>query len=260
MLRFQQAVNLGIASILVIPAVALQGGGSESLEQALEETIAALDQLVRLEDRLEGGDREAREMLLVATEEPLAAGPNRDAYLDTLRRDVNVLTMQLEREESMPAPRTMIDGDSPVPTAEFPVNGSVKPLTTGLTEEERRILAGIDSPLPGAATANLKPTLSLEEEGFVVDPVLMGRSYFRAGRYVEGAELLATHKSIPEGAYWLGRCLEKLERFNEAIEAYSSVLEPVQTGYIADRARNDMEFLKWKQEFQSKVNNIQRGQ
>lgn len=260
MLRFQQAINLGIASILVIPAVALQSGNGQSLEQALEDTIAALDHLVRIDDQLGSGDSQARELLLSATEDPLAAGPKRDEYLDTLRRDVNILTMQLDRETPVPTPGEMVDGEVSIPVGQFPKQGSIAKPTTGLSEEARRQLAGINSPLPGAATADKNPKLALEDEGFVVDPVLLGRSYFRAGRFVEGVELLSKHKTTADGAYWLGRCLEKLERFNEAIEAYSSVLEQTQTGYIADRARNDMEFLKWKQEFQTKINNTQRGQ
>ena len=54
MMKFQTVCNLGIASILVIPAVALQGQNGSGLEVALDETVAALDHLVQIQGKLDG--------------------------------------------------------------------------------------------------------------------------------------------------------------------------------------------------------------
>ena len=261
MLKFQQVINMGIASILVIPAVALQGEQSHSLEEALENTVSALDHLVRVRDERDTSDPDTRSMIIASTESPLAAGPQRDKYLDDLRRDVNVLGMQLESVEQAAPEREMIQGRESGPTASFAGNTSTNTQpTTGLTDQDRAALSDIQAPLPGVKTRNPQLAVEIEEEGFIVDPVLLGRSYYRAGRYLEGSELLANETKNPEGIYWYGRCLEKLARFDEAITAYGSVLETAESSYLADRARNDLEFLTWKREFQSKINSSKRNQ
>ncbi len=254
MLKFQQAINMGIASILVIPAIALQGEQSKSLEEALENTISALDHLVRVRDEKDVADPTTRAMIVAATEPAMAAGPQRDQYLNDLRRDVSVLAMELESVENKRAPREMIQGSHQEPTASFNANGGSAQRTTGLSDQDRQDLSNIQAPLPGVKQSDPKVTLQIEEDGFVVDPILLGRSYYRGGRFLEGAELLANQSDSAEGLYWYGRCLEKLDRFDEAIEAYSAVLEKSESSYLADRARNDREFLTWKREFQSKIN------
>ncbi len=260
MLKFQQVINMGIASILVIPAVALQGDRGQGLEAALEDTIAALDHLVRVRDTRDVADPETREMIVAATEAPIAAGPQRDQYLDTLRRDVNVLTMQLESVEQSPKQRQMIQGSSNAPQVDFNGTGRTSQPTTGLSEQERRNLAGIQAPLPGVNMKAPIATIAIEEDGFVVDRLLLGQSYYRAGRYLESAEILSRQPGNAEAVYWYARCLEKLERFDEAIDLYGSVLKLTESTYLADRARNDLEFLTWKREFQSKINSSKQGQ
>ena len=47
--------------------------------------------------------------------------------------------------------------------------------------------------------------------------------------------------------------LIKEDRFEEAIEMYEDVLATEETGYLADRARNDLEVLKWKRQFQNRL-------
>lgn len=264
MMKFQTAINLGIASLLVIPAVALQSRNAGGLEVALEETVAALEHLAQVQSKLDAKDPQAVDLVLGATEEPMPAGEERDSYMTRLRRDVNVLAMQLERAERKSLEtqmvsfdgRVMIDGTQP-PRAPFDPSeyvsaepGAIGP-KVGLTPEERAMLSNMPLPLPGAEGPPQKP-VSLEEEGFVADPVLLGRSYYRAGRFVEGAHLLASNTD-PEARYWRGRCLERLERFDEAIEVYEAVLAAEGAGYLADRARNDLEFLKWKRQFQNRL-------
>jgi len=258
MLKFQQAINMGIASILVIPAVALQGEHSTSLEEALENTISALDHLVRIRDKEDTNDPNTRAMVISATEAPMAAGPQRDQYLTDLRRDVSVLSMELDSAEITAPDRVMIQGSEPGPGASFNGSGQVAQRTTGLTDQDRQALSGIQAPLPGAKHTDPKVSLEIEEEGFIVDVILLGRSYYRGSRFVEGAELLASETTNPEGVYWYGRCLEKLDRFDEAITAYTTVLEQTESTYLADRAKNDLEFLTWKREFQSKINRNQQ--
>lgn len=254
MLKFQHAINMGIASILVIPAVALQGEQSKTLEGALESTISALDSLVRIRDEHDVSDPETRAMIASVTETPMASGPQRDQYLQELRRDVNVLTMEFDSVKVEAQPREMIQGKLAEHGASFNSTGESHGITTGLTDADRQQISSIPAPLPGVKHADPKTALEIEEADFVVDTILLGRSYYRAGRFAEGAELLASETKNAEGVYWYGRCLEKLDRFDEAITAYGVVLEQAESTYLADRAQNDLEFLTWKREFQSKIN------
>ena len=47
-----------------------------------------------------------------------------------------------------------------------------------------------------------------------------GRLFFRAGRYAEALTVLEAVEHVPESSYWLARCYERLQRFDEAIELY----------------------------------------
>ena len=253
MMKFTQMVNMGIASILVIPAVALQGEAPGSLEQALHETVATLDHLVKIQTKLEEADTAGIGMILAATEPALPATPERDGYLETLRQDVSRLAMRLDISEGelpiqIDVPeRQMINGDA-TPKSNEPMRSG--PRTTGLDETQRQALSGVIAPRfdTKSSAASLKQRKSLEPEDYVADPMRLGRSYFRAGRYDEGVKILEKTPGM-EAIYWLGRCLEKLERVEEAIAAYEKITLSGESGYVVDRARNDLEFLKWKRDF-----------
>ena len=105
MLKFNYALNLGLATLLVVPAVTLGSGGEDSLEATLQRTLKALDQLAAVEQRLQSGDASAIHTVIAATEAPLptpAEEPGaRDALLETLRHDVARLQGETERLENV---------------------------------------------------------------------------------------------------------------------------------------------------------------
>ena len=53
----------------------------------------------------------------------------------------------------------------------------------------------------------------------------------------------------PEAQYWRARCLEKLGRTADAIVAYGQVSALPDAGFAAERAKEDLEFLQWRLEF-----------
>ena len=98
MLKFQYIVNLGLATVLAVPAVTLGAGQNESLETTLQRTLAALEELAGVEKRLEARDGTAIGEAVRLTETPapaLAAAPGGDDdALDKLREQVLQLSFR----------------------------------------------------------------------------------------------------------------------------------------------------------------------
>jgi hypothetical protein len=101
----------------------------------------------------------------------------------------------------------------------------------------------------GKETRNKK---GLEGEGFSADSVRQARLLILAERPLEALDLL---KRAPDGAevkYWRARSLEKLGRLDEAISTYREVTSDATAGPLALRAGQDVEFLEWKRDFESR--------
>jgi tetratricopeptide (TPR) repeat protein len=248
MLKFTYITSLGILGMFAVPP-ALQGTGSFGLEKALDETIAALDQLTETQSTLTAGDYSAVEALLSSTEPPVAAPQEATAIKNKLRDDVSRLQMALDTLES--------DYVLPPVTVES-VGVKSKQRSTGLTDEQRSEIGGILVPVPGGKqTSEIlteEGTASFERAGFTADYARHGRAYYRAGRYDEGITLLRhAPDSDAEAMYWRGRCLERVGRLNEAVAAYAMVIENPSAGSLAGRAQDDRGFLEWKIAFSSKI-------
>ena len=52
--------------------------------------------------------------------------------------------------------------------------------------------------------------------------------------------------------YWRARCLEKLNRNDEALSAYAELVADPAAGDIALRAGEDLDFLRWRMEFMAR--------
>ena len=89
-----------------------------------------------------------------------------------------------------------------------------------------------------------------EAEGYAADPLLLGRALYRQARYQEAIEVLKPQKGEPDGRYWIARSLEKLGKNDEAIEAYGAVIAMPEAAHLSKRASEDIEFLKWRMEFE----------
>lgn len=264
MLKFNYFTNLGLATLVVVPAVTLGTSQNESLEQTLKRTLHALDQLAAIEQRLNSGDATAVPAALAACELPLPTPPDRpqarDELLETLRGDVARLEGEVELVESgssgapahpKAATRSKVDdAEVPAPPA----------ATTGLDDAARRLLGARTSlPVNTAATQpsttnTTRPAPSsartFENDGYAADTLKLGRALYRQSRYAEALTTFEQRREDAECSYWRARTLEKLGRDADAIKAYGEVIELKDAGQHADRAKEDLEFLQWRLSFE----------
>ncbi len=264
MLKFNYFTNLGLATLVVVPAVTLGTSQNESLEQTLKRTLHALDQLAAIEQRLATGDATAVSAVLAATELPLPTPPDRpqarDELLDTLRGEVARLEGEVELVES---------GAQVAPTRPKPAtNGKVDDVgvppppaaTTGLDDAARRLL-GARTSVP-VVTPTTQPSSSMtsrpvastarafENDGYAADTLKLGRALYRQSRYAEALVTFEQRREDAECSYWRARTLEKLGRDSDAITAYGEVIALKDAGAHADRAKEDLEFLEWRLSFE----------
>ena len=103
--------------------------------------------------------------------------------------------------------------------------------TTGLDESTRKILGAITPPNLHAApsidpvvreTKAEDEPVRYEAEGYTADALRLARVHYKQARYSKALEVLAGDEG-PEPTYWRARCLERLGRYDEALEAYLRV-------------------------------------
>ena len=261
MMKFTQAINVAVASVLVVPAVTLQGGVAHSLRESLDRTLVALETLAGIDQRLQVEGREAVAEVLEHTEPALAQDAGdpaaRDRLLDSLRADVGSLQAELDRAQRAAAPRA---DQQPLELALEPAAQAA--VTTGLDDDLRALLASsrarprITAPAeraPKQAAAEDPEKLALEGEDFTADPLRLAQAYYRKGRFEQAVALLEEKGQGPEALYWKARSLEKLGLHEAAIEAYTAVSGREDAGALASRALEDIEFLKWRLEFEQQT-------
>ncbi len=248
--------NAAIGVLLLVPALTLQGRSPASLEEALESTLRALEALGAIEQRIAHSDPEAVGVLLASTEPaPEAPQALEHALLD-LRAEVSSLECELDGLHAQTAGPAQQDPQAQ--DADAGAGGAPIAPTTGLDDATRRRLAGSAlsaveplaqvEPLAaaGAAAAVLH---SFEAPGYMADALRLARACYRQGRWHEGLALLEGRDGTPAETYWRARCLEKLERNDEAIAAYERLVADPAGGWEAARAREDLEFLRWRLDF-----------
>jgi tetratricopeptide (TPR) repeat protein len=277
MMKYTYVTNLAIATVLVIPAVAIQDdAGGSGLGGTLQGTIDALDELVRIQEGFAQGNAAALDRILGATEAPILDPRGRDEFLVKLREEVNGLQTQVDQAgnnsaTSMPhlptGAQVPLAGMGPaLPPGGPGAFGSAQRtqatqiarpqipphnVTSGLTSEMREALQSQQLPInPLSPTILNDPSKqrAFEKAGFSADIMRQGRLYFRAGRYAEALTLLEKDAEKPEAMYWIARCFEKLGREDEALEKYRAVMNSGEVTF-ARRAKHDVDFLEWKRNF-----------
>ena len=256
MMKFQYAINLGLATLLVVPAVTLGASTNDSLEDTLARTIQALEQLAGIEQRLHEHDVTAIDDARAWSEAPLAvpeANPGaRDDLLLELRGNVARLQGDLDGLQSR-APAGSVSAP-PLP-ADVTEETSVPagPATVGLDELARRRLTQRPKPAIDTAPVAVQPAQGaksgaprLEPEGYTADPLKLGRAYYRQGRYDQALTAFEGLTGNVEGLYWKARSLEKLGRNAEAIAAFGQVIATPDGGALIERAKEDLDFLQWR--------------
>lgn len=263
MLKYTPAINLLFGSLLVLPAasgISLQDGG---LLESIEASSMALEQLGIVQRGLQQGDTRSIQDLLRMTEPPLGSGPELGERLNQLRSDVGQLQQRVDRAAA--GSETAATGGSATGNIEaggmqiqrgpggLVING-------GETQATRR--AGVDAStlvdvgtrVPGTTpiTPGHQPKTDFEHgEDFLADKLSMGRLLCKAGQYDKALEQLQTLNQ-PEAQYWTAVCLERVGRIQEAMARYEYVSGLENAGPFAETARNDLAFLRWKQEFQER--------
>jgi len=251
--------NAAIASVLVVPAITLQGGAPASLEASLERTLISLETLTGIGHGVESGQRDAVGALIASTEAALPNPRVRDELLSSLRVDVSALERELD---GLHGPASAQDSlvPSSISSAGLP---PVAP-THGMDEATRRLLAQPTRIRPlatssapttgtGAASADTARTepkkRKFEAAGYTADALALARAYYRKGEWMDALALLQGRDTVPAETYWRARCLEKLERNTEAVAAYEKVMAHPDGGWEAQRAREDLDFLRWRMKF-----------
>jgi hypothetical protein len=269
-------VNAAVAGVLLLPALSLTGDRATNLERSLEETLVALQSLAGLREELPTrlqGQPEARRgtvgAVLGSTEGPITDARVRDTLLATLRDDVGRLQTDLDRLRQKR--RATAGGRTPpeaavalAPTTlDRPYPEDVQqPLvvvpTVGLDANARARLSDVGRPATARSIVERRSDTErtparAEEQGFSADRVRQGHALYRAERFAEALAALELAGDGAEPAYWRARCIERLDRVDEALAAYQALVAREDAGPFAERAKNDLEFLTWKREFGRRI-------
>jgi tetratricopeptide (TPR) repeat protein len=218
MLRLSSVVNVGLGVLLVVPAVALQGKSAGSLAESLQQTITALEQLADLDARVQKGDYTAVAAIVQQTEPAPADAVRAERELTSLRESVASLQTDADPSLVTALAPTLVPDRTP---------GTQGPLT------------------PGETTPHVQRT-TLEPEGYIADPMLFARACYRGARYGDALAALQLAKDSPEVRYWTARCLDRLDRLDEAAQAFQALIDSAPQSTEARLAVGDLEFLRWR--------------
>lgn len=136
-----------------------------------------------------------------------------------------------------------------------PGTSSILDTTTGLDASMRSAIAGDVGPLDFVSDSSRRrggEAVSLEEKGYVADPIHLGKLLVRAGRPAEAVEVLKKHQTGPEARYWLARALQGLDRETEAIALFRLIADDGTAGIFSRHAAQDLKFLEFKNALESK--------
>lgn len=252
MMKHHQALCLGLATLLVVPATGGRGQEGLDLVGRLSRTIQAIEELAGIHKQLAAGDSSGVDSILAATEKATLEPEQRDRYLARLRDDVSRLRMTYDEAVAADPSRTALRSPSAAAGSRL---GVIPIATRGLDPEARRILSGILGSLDRAGDPRTRPRASntspraaqkrnLESDPeFTADAVRQGRLLVRARRYSEAVEILRPHVDDVGGRYWLGRATAELGFLAEAIEMLEAVSADPDSGSYASRAELDLRFL-----------------
>lgn len=243
MLKYQSLLAGAAGALLLVPTFATQdkGGG---LERSLQETVRAMEVLLGIQKGIEQRSPNAIPLLLQATEAPNGEAQARDEQLHTLREEVSRLQGVADRmvstEEQALKVNELLQAN--------PDDAKKLIVSTGLSAADRAALQGRS---PANATAPIEHRTGAGAYG-EADPLRQAQALYRGGRYADCVVFLDSKAKQPEAAWWRARALEQLNRWPEAIDGYrvaTSSTDPL----IARRAKQDLEFLEWKRDFQAKA-------
>ncbi|MEM1449202.1 MAG: tetratricopeptide repeat protein [Planctomycetota bacterium] len=124
--------------------------------------------------------------------------------------------------------------------------------TTGLGDAMHSAISGEVLPLDSVSAASRRrgdEALALEGDGYVADPVRLGKLLVRADRPAEAIELLEGSSDGPATRYWLARAYQAQDRLDEAVEIFVALADDDRAGEYRRYAERDLEFLQFKRDF-----------
>lgn len=250
MMKFTGAIGGVLSALVVVPAIGLgQHGGDQalhSLEKSLTKTVETIELLVGLRDAADEGEPITTRVAVSLTEPALQDGRERDERLDELRSQVGLLQQELDLVEA----RALGGVETQNPAGLTPVPPRMR--------DEERLTVGLDTSGLAVVRDLPRPDQSSESDsgvddedpvefvGYSADALRQAQTCYRAGQYARGLALLSNDETVP-GLYWRARCLERLERNDEALALYERVAAREDAGSYAERARTNAEFVRWRQ-------------
>ncbi len=124
--------------------------------------------------------------------------------------------------------------------------------TVGLDDAMRSAIRSNVGPLDQVASASRRrgqDPVPLEDDGYVADPMRLGKLLVRSGRAVEAIEILQ-HEEGPGAAYWLARAYQDQGRSAEALALFRALASDEEAGVFRQHAQHDLTFLEFHAEFE----------
>jgi len=265
MMKHSVGIATGLASLFVLP-MALGQQDVERFNEALNEISHAIDVMTGIDQALKEEPDRGIGLVLSATEAPHLEQRGLDDRLGSLRKEVSLLQMELDALESPSATMTLqpfvrsepaADGGSPDARVESPVRTMITGLDDSLRAEiSRRETSQAGRPFSGTgtgmSTGTNRSAEGPEHGGYTADPLGQAQACYRTGRFQQGLELLEELEGTT-ALYWKARCLDRLERLDEALALLAQIKAEEGDSYEGRRAAKDLEFIEWKQTFLQKL-------
>ncbi len=256
-----------------------------ALNKQLEATDHSLQVMNQLKQREGTDPDSVTALLLTATEPAAQGQSELDRRLEELRQELSVLSMETEivlgtggapqhhaddggmhpagseltgsamqpmtkaermqtpstRRSRGPAPR-LVSGLSPRVLAILGNTQSFTRTTESKSEKGKEML---DSMPDMELGPNGKPKLkSIRLNGYSANPMLQAKASYRAGLYEDCLVILKDQKS-PAADHLRARCLNRLDRFDEAVTNLTRIIALDPESSLAKRAAKDKEFALW---------------
>lgn len=260
MLKHFNTLQVALAGLVALPGLAGQKEGPQGLVDQLDATITSLDYLSEIVRRLEGGNEDAVQMLLGATEPARQSELQSEARLVALRSDVSRLRLALDRMMESAGSLVAVPGSSADSsrgaTAHVPRSpdqwtpGSLVP-TLGMDAQQTGTLKSVLPPLQHVDPSSQRrgtDLVALEDRDFSADAVRQGKLLFRAQRYPESIQLLRPLKEDVEARYWLAQGYRAMGRVPEALDILRDLTLRSDAGAFARYAQSDLDFIDFERQ------------
>jgi hypothetical protein len=100
------------------------------------------------------------------------------------------------------------------------------------------------------AAKNTASPASPEGAGYSAAPLLQAKACYKAGRYQRGLDVLTGVQKTHEVTFWKAQLESKLGNLEYAVNLYTELRDDASAGKYTDLAKDQIEFLEWRQEFE----------